>query len=370
MMMPCPCRQITLLAAAFVLSVSADLPARSSGDHTAQAPAAQTPQPSANGRPRAQPGTIWPPVRSRRDAAGPKWRRRGRLRRRRLVLGDTPIAADVIAAANIAARLGFETSAINLPLTATASGTPFVIGSAGAARAGLSVRESAGSLRAGEGAVAMVRVGNTSGVAVVSADEEGLRAAAETLAGRLPHLWDPGRADAGDGRGGPPVVPGVQGHGDRPRSRPARPHAGRRLRARADHPRGAGPFACHAGAGRSGTQADAGRTEPEARELALRPRRRCPMPGVRTVRVSLITESGTGQAVVDIPRAGPPPEAAPGRRPGGGAKDGLDLSSLYTNAGLLGDSDNNLVPDRVDAILVPHGDGNRAGDRSGGPDRP
>ncbi len=55
----------------------------------------------------------------------------------RLVLGEPPEAADVIAAANVAARLGFETSAIDLPIprNAAGGGTAIVIGSAGVRRA-------------------------------------------------------------------------------------------------------------------------------------------------------------------------------------------------------------------------------------------
>ncbi|MBE3072965.1 MAG: hypothetical protein IMZ67_08320, partial [Acidobacteria bacterium] len=271
-----------------------------------------------------------------------------------LVLGDAPPAADVIAAANIAARLGFETSAMNLPFTAAASGMPIVIGAAGAARAGLSVREdAAGSLRAGEGSVAMVRVDGTAGVAVASADDEGLRAAAETLAGRLPHLWDPA---------GPTLTTVAADLQSLLTSK--RVEIGRvrvplvRVRAGASE---LDVITLEARVASRATlvlaeaalrQMLAGRSAEPATGSAVPP----PLSyaGVRTVRVRLITESGTAQAVVDVPRVGPPPpEAALGRRPGGGAKDALTLSSLYANAGLLGDSDNNLIPDRVDAVLVP-----------------
>src|SRR5207244_7093986 len=47
----------------------------------------------------------------------------------------------------------------------------------------------------------------------------------------------------------------------------------------------------------------------------------------------------------------------PGRRPGAGAKDNFDLSTFYANDGALGDSDNNLIPDRVDVVLSADGDG-------------
>lgn len=357
-MMPRQRRQITLLAA-LVLSLSGGLPARSSGPpRDVQAPAAQTARPSADAA-LARPAG---------DDLARLFEPGGMLQDRngdhvvdfvdaRVILGNAPHAADVIAAANIAARLGFETSAINLPLTPSASAMPIVIGFAGAARAGLSVQDvAAGTLRAGEGAVAMVRVGGTPGVAVVAADDDGLRAAAETLAGRLPHLWDPTgptlAAVAADLRAflrskaieiGPVRVSLVRTRAAtsgldlitleaRVASRATELLAEAALRQML--------------AGRSAKAAIGGAAPPPLSYA-----------GVGTVRVRIVTESASGQTVVDVPRAGPPPETVLGRRPGGGAKDGLDLSSLYANAGLLGDSDGNLVPDRVDAVLVPHGNG-------------
>ena len=55
----------------------------------------------------------------------------------------------------------------------------------------------------------------------------------------------------------------------------------------------------------------------------------------------------------------PAPRAAqpPGRRPGGGAKENFDLSTFYANEGALADSDNNLIPDRIDVLLSADGAG-------------
>ena len=63
---------------------------------------------------------------------------------------------------------------------------------------------------------------------------------------------------------------------------------------------------------------------------------------------------------IDLPRAAAPEPAAsqpPARRPGGGAKENFDLSTFYANEGALADSDNNLIPDRVDVLLSADGDG-------------
>jgi hypothetical protein len=66
-------------------------------------------------------------------------------------------------------------------------------------------------------------------------------------------------------------------------------------------------------------------------------------------------------ATVDLPRAAATNRAAatqpPARRPGAGAKENFDLSTFYANEGALADSDNNLIPDRVDVVLSGDGDG-------------
>ena len=60
----------------------------------------------------------------------------------RIVLGEKPNAADVSAAADVAARLGFETMAMNLPLSdAQAGPTAIIIGGDGARRMGVTPPE-------------------------------------------------------------------------------------------------------------------------------------------------------------------------------------------------------------------------------------
>ena len=53
-------------------------------------------------------------------------------------------------------------------------------------------------------------------------------------------------------------------------------------------------------------------------------------------------------------RASPDRPGPVAGRPGSGGKDGMDLSNLYTSDGLLGGG---LIPNRVDAMLAPGGDG-------------
>ncbi|HMD37309.1 MAG TPA: hypothetical protein VKH42_20175, partial [Vicinamibacterales bacterium] len=80
---------------------------------------------------------------------------------------------------------------------------------------------------------------------------------------------------------------------------------------------------------------------------------------VRNVRIRL-RASGSGGATIDLPAIPAPTVAASqptARRAGGGAKENFDLSSFYANDGALADSDNNLIPDRVDVLLSADGDG-------------
>ena len=47
------------------------------------------------------------------------------------------------------------------------------------------------------------------------------------------------------------------------------------------------------------------------------------------------------------PKLGPVPS-----RPGRSAKESMDLSNIYSSDGILGDSDNDLIPDRLDAMVI------------------
>src|SRR5207247_11420522 len=102
-------------------------------------------------------------------------------------------ARDVSAAEDVSARLGFETMAMNLPLSATpeAGTTAFIIGHDGAQRAGVTISATMTALGSGDGIVMTTTVRGQPAVIVAGADAAGTMAAAELLAGRLPHLWDP-----------------------------------------------------------------------------------------------------------------------------------------------------------------------------------
>lgn len=95
---------------------------------------------------------------------------------------------------------------------------------------------------------------------------------------------------------------------------------------------------------------------PAARSTAVAPARESKplmFSRVHTLPVRL-DAAGAKPVDVDVATNAPAPKPwALGRRPGSIAKDALDLSNFFANDGLLGDSDDNVIPDRVDALLVP-----------------
>lgn len=119
----------------------------------------------------------------------------------RVVVPAAPSVDEGLAAANIAARLGFETTALTLPLVGRDSDArvtdvdlPILLG-----RSNRFVRDldSAGALglsglAAGQGLIAMVTApgGNGPALVIAGADDKGTLAAAHVVAGRLPRVWN------------------------------------------------------------------------------------------------------------------------------------------------------------------------------------
>ena len=296
-----------------------------------------------------------------------------------LVTGESPTGAETRAAAEIAARLGFETMALDLPVArgTAAEGVLVVVGRGGLAASGLvSPGVDPASLDAGEGAVVVREADGRRWMVVVGGDDEGLIAAARMFAGVLPHtrtLSAPLLGDAGDDVRAALEESGVEV--EDVRLWQARARAGsdgvnrlianvevaaadveeaagvlRALAAGEDVPTAAGQDApteeeadpAAPGAVPAGQEAAQDADSDESDDPFA-------YPGLGSVEVRLA--SGP---VVRIPgRAAPDAPGPVAGRPGSGGKGSLDLSNLYTPDGLLGDSDNNEIPDRVDALLAP-----------------
>jgi len=120
----------------------------------------------------------------------------------RVVVPAEASAEDLEAAANIAARLGFETTALTFPIVVrdsdvtdpAAVGLPVLVGRGNAFLKTLAARGAItlGGLAAGQGLVEVVRspLGGPDGVVVVGGDEAGTLAAGIELAARLPRVWN------------------------------------------------------------------------------------------------------------------------------------------------------------------------------------
>jgi len=267
-----------------------------------------------------------------------------------ILVPDAATPAEVAAAANIAARLGFESAEMNLPLRSSGH-VVIAVGAGALTHAGLAggVPGIVGA-PAGEGLVQMAGSADRPVLAIAGSDDEGTRAAGEYLAGRFPFAWDVKGAtlaqivkDAGaflDRK----FAPGARLSVTSVRVR-AGGDAIERLEMAAAFDTVAQCTAALAALRAARAAAPADPNAPRALDY----------PGVRVLRFAC-TAPGVPDVVVDVARQTAPAAAPIGRR-AGGAKDSLDLSSLYANEGLLGDSDSNLIPDRTEALLVVDGPG-------------
>jgi hypothetical protein len=268
-----------------------------------------------------------------------------------LVLPEAPTASEVAAAANIAARLGFESAEMNLPLPRGGGRLTIAVG-AGAVRRMRIAAAPAGlmGLAAGEGMVRVLGSPERPVLVVAGNDGTGTFAAGEFVAARLPYAWDVKGATLGQ------VMKDVQvfldAHGV-PAARLALESV--RVKAGGDAIERLGVSAVFESVAQRARAEAALRVLVRPVKEAKPSARPLDYPGVRTLRVALSTP-GTEELAVDIPRATPPPPAPLARR-AGASKDALDLSSLYSIDGMLGDSDSNLIPDRTEVLLAVDGPG-------------
>jgi len=275
----------------------------------------------------------------------------------RIVLADEPTAGERAAAADVAARLGYETSAMNLPLTGAGGGDEALsiyIGAKALAQTGAAADAiGVAALKAGDGAVASFVSGGRRGVAVLGGDDAGLESAAVMFAGHLPYVGDQKSATtdkiADDVRQfltakgvdvSSTTVPVVH------------------VRANAD---GVERVVVVAQLGGGGELVKAQVALNQFKATSARdPKRALSYSTVRTLQIRL-RPPGSAGASIDLPRApaaaDAPATAPPARRPGGGTKENLDLSTFYAIDGAFADTDNNLIPDRVDVLLSAEGEG-------------
>jgi hypothetical protein len=282
----------------------------------------------------------------------------------RVVLAAAPTDAELAAAADIAARLGYETTAMNLPLAgaspqpdgADGSDEPTVfVGARSLARAGVTPDAiGVAAPKAGDGVVAAFARAGKPAFAVLGGDDDGLTAAAVMLAGHLPHVGDqksPTTDRIADDVREFLSAKGVASTASAVSAVYVRHGAEGVERVVVALQMANGGELVKAQVGLNQFKATSSRDAKRALNFAA----------VRVVQIRL-RAPGSAAVSIDIPRvAGPDGSAAasppPARRPGGGAKENFDLSTFYSNEGALADSDNNLIPDRVDVVLSADGDG-------------
>ncbi|HWT46585.1 MAG TPA: M14 family metallopeptidase [Vicinamibacterales bacterium] len=260
-----------------------------------------------------------------------------------IVLPDTPSTDDVAAAADVAARLGHETLAMDLPMKRNAeSGPAIAIGPQAAARLGAT--PPALTLKTSEGAVAVTAVNGRTIVMLLGADGAGTRAAALAFAGVLPSAGDPKGPTLSD------VSKDLRGVLETAKT----PPSGIDIDYVVAVAGAEGLDRIHLTAKLPNRSAAAS----AAKALSLlRPaaadKPQLSYKGTRSLAIDVVAERGTATTITLDRVKGEDDAEPPPRRPGAAAKDSLDLSSLYANEGLLGDGDSNLIPDRVDAVLSP-----------------
>ena len=119
----------------------------------------------------------------------------------RIIVAAKPAVEDALAAANLAARLGYETLSMDLPLVSSGEtaarlqqvSLPILVGRENAAIKRLAEQGvlDVKSLKPGQGLIAVVPapLGGADGIAVVGGDDAGTLAAANELSVRLPRVW-------------------------------------------------------------------------------------------------------------------------------------------------------------------------------------
>lgn len=120
----------------------------------------------------------------------------------RIIVPGAPSREDSLAAANLAARLGFETTSMSLPIVISdravtqpaAIELPILIGRSNSIITKLTAAGAIDlhSLSPGQGLIAAVRspLGGGDGLVIVGADDKGTLAAATHVASRLPRMWN------------------------------------------------------------------------------------------------------------------------------------------------------------------------------------
>ena len=275
-----------------------------------------------------------------------------------IVLGHERSESDLAAAVDIAARLGFETMAMDIPMRRDApeGSIGIVVGSAGASRIGLNVPE-LDYLEPGVGLVMRADLGGQEWLVIAGADDAGTRAAAAAFSGRLPYIGSTSGATLADltadieeyldGEGIPVGAVSVSTIHAEANTDGAFSSVNVVVNLNGPDVVRAQSVLSEVPTRRQTVAVDASDDQSDLLSYS----------GAEHLSV-LLTTTGASTVEVEIPRA--EVQSSPGptpARPGSEGKEDLDLSTLFEAEGLLGDSDSNVIPDRIDAVLSASGPG-------------
>ena len=243
-------------------------------------------------------------------------------------LPDAPAPAELAAGLEIAARLGLETAALDLPLPAEA---PVVIAVGGDAPA---LDPGAGEVRFAPGAEGEATV------SVRGGDEAGLRAAASWLAGRAPllHRADGTALDAVGER-----ITEILEEAGLDSGTP------RAVRVTTD----AGDD--HLAAARFRVEVEDAATAERAAAALREAAERLQYPDLAALSVAFAHPAGEAEAEIAGDPQPPEPGPVPARPGGGGPDREASLAGLYEPGVLFGDANGDRIADRLDAVLVADG---------------
>ena len=264
----------------------------------------------------------------------------------RILLGDPPSDSELAAAAEVALRLGFETSALELPFSGVNAdgGLTIAIGINGLQRAGVSVSDAGlRQLQPGTGLLALSKNGRL--LTIAGLDDTGTRTAASHFAARLPYVWSPDAHTLED------LVSAAR-----------TALMGGDLDVRFARVSTIVGDAALAGVRRLDLEIGVSVDDLDDAEKLLQSWGEGTALLAGTLRLLRISLTAPGLPMRSVEITGPVATAPDdrGRRGMVGASSKLDLGNLYSIEGLLADSDQNLIPDQTNALLSATGDRNGA----------
>jgi len=265
-----------------------------------------------------------------------------------LILSSQPSQAEILAASEISVRLGFETMAMDLPIGREAGPGEIAIFIGGRSLAENSIQTSGlnlDSLETGQGYIEVRESHGKRQILLVAKGDEGLMRAARVFAGVLPHSETLSTAKLDQIHTDIQNVLAEAGVSE----------SSTKLTKVVTKKDEIGIHSITAQVEINST--DISLSQAAIEELVVRKQEtsedsqtETPLryPGINLVEVNI--QDG---ATLKIENQQDPPEPGPvPSRPGKSAKKSMDLSNIYSSDGILGDSDNDVIPDRLDAMII------------------